>query len=84
MKVNELIEILKQLPQDAEVIMSSDAEGNNYSPLDGFSEGTIHPEDVGNYHIDAFYNDQHTDDECELEPGERDDFAKVICFFPMN
>ena len=34
MKVSELIEELKQLPQDHIVILSSDAEGNSYSKLE--------------------------------------------------
>ena len=33
MKVKDLIEILKDLSPDREVIMSSDSEGNTYSPL---------------------------------------------------
>lgn len=40
MKVSELIEYLKQLPQDAQVIMAKDAEGNQFSPWCGdHSEG---------------------------------------------
>ena len=33
MTVSELIEVLKQCKQDDIVILSSDAEGNSYSPL---------------------------------------------------
>jgi hypothetical protein len=33
MKVKELIKILEDLAPGAEVIMSSDGEGNNFSPL---------------------------------------------------
>jgi|688.fasta_scaffold125972_7 hypothetical protein len=33
MTVAELIEELKKLPPDSEVIISKDAEGNSYSPL---------------------------------------------------
>lgn len=33
MKVNELIEQLKLLPEDKEVWMSSDPEGNEYRPV---------------------------------------------------
>lgn len=84
MKVSELIEELKQLPQDAEVIMSQDAEGNGYSPWYGIGQGTVPKEEVGNYHIESFYNDEHTDDECCLEPDERKNFTKVVCLWPMN
>jgi hypothetical protein len=34
MKVKELVEELKQYNQEAEVILSSDEEGNSYSTLD--------------------------------------------------
>ena len=33
MRVHELITLLQDLPSDHIVIMSSDGEGNNYSPL---------------------------------------------------
>lgn len=33
MTVSELIEQLKTMPQDAQVILQKDAEGNDYSPL---------------------------------------------------
>lgn len=34
MKVSELLEQLKEAPQNAEVIISRDPEGNRFSPLD--------------------------------------------------
>jgi len=33
MKVKDLIDLLSTLDQEAEVVLSSDAEGNSYSPL---------------------------------------------------
>jgi hypothetical protein len=33
MTVKELIEMLKDLPQDHQVIMSKDSEGNGFSPM---------------------------------------------------
>lgn len=44
MKVKELIEILKPLDPEAEVILSKDAEGNNYSPLSDYSSGKYIPD----------------------------------------
>lgn len=38
MKVSELIEALQKLPQDSLVVMSKDAEGNNYSPFSDCDE----------------------------------------------
>ena len=33
MKVKELMEMLQTVPEDREVVLSRDAEGNGYSPL---------------------------------------------------
>lgn len=33
MKIKELKELIENLPDDMEVILSKDSEGNNYSPL---------------------------------------------------
>ena len=38
MIVKELIELLQNYPMDYEVIMSSDSEGNNFSPLSDLCE----------------------------------------------
>ena len=40
MKVQELIEMLRGYPKDAEVIMQADGEGNSYSPLHGMWLGS--------------------------------------------
>ena len=48
MKVNELIEFLKKQNQEATVLLSSDEEGNSYSPLDiehcGYATGNFDKE----------------------------------------
>lgn len=40
MKVKKLIELLQKVDPNREVIVASDAEGNGYSPLSGWWEGT--------------------------------------------
>jgi len=40
MKVRKLIDILKKLPQSAEVFVSSDEEGNSFSTIDNSSIDT--------------------------------------------
>jgi hypothetical protein len=83
MKVSELIEALQTLPnQDAEVIIARDPEGNGFHKFEDISEGTVRPEELEVYFIESFYSDQHTDDDCCLDPGERDNFPKVICLWP--
>lgn len=48
MKVKELIEFLKTQNQDAMVLLSSDEEGNSYSPVDiencGYASGNFDKE----------------------------------------
>lgn len=66
MKVKELIEFLKKQPQDAEVLLSSDEEGNSYSPVDIKNCGYA----SGNFDTDAypecFTNNIFTMDESEM------------------
>lgn len=40
MNVKDLIGYLQLLPQDATVVLSSDGEGNNHSPLSSISAGS--------------------------------------------
>lgn len=44
MKVKELIELLKKVNPEHEVIMASDSEGNNFSPLWGWGEAMYIPQ----------------------------------------
>lgn len=41
MTAGELVEALKDLPEDTEIVLSADAEGNRHSGLDDFSYGVI-------------------------------------------
>lgn len=43
MTVKELWEILHAYPQDAEIVLASDAEGNSYSPLAEHDAGYYRP-----------------------------------------
>ena len=57
MKVKELILKLNELNQDSEIVMSSDAEGNNYANIEKISEDAeviiIYPkhEDLENEYV---------------------------------
>lgn len=66
MKVKELIEFLKKQPQDATVLLSSDEEGNSYSPLDlacGYYVGNFDKEKKLEINI---LNDIYTMEESEM------------------
>lgn len=47
MKVSELISILSQFEPDAEIVLSSDSEGNGFAPVDEVSEGLYSPSGRG-------------------------------------
>lgn len=77
MKVRELIEQLSKLPQDAEVLVSSDSEGNSYDMA---------------YEVDVMYylpgNDEYWPIALEdIEAGEYDDLTvddltQAVCIWP--
>jgi hypothetical protein len=41
MTVKELKEIISNLPDEMEVMLSSDSEGNSYGILDGFNDDSV-------------------------------------------
>lgn len=51
MTVKELINLLKKQPSDFQVVLSSDSEGNDYSPISGYAQGFYLPKDLfhGNF-----------------------------------
>lgn len=68
MKVKELIELLSGQDPEREIVLSKDAEGNNYSPLENFSEGSYTPDTAWS---GEFVSDQ---------PGQQ----KALCLWPVN
>ena len=81
MKIKELIDILESYDPETEVVMASDSEGNDYSPVDGFSEGL--------YVADSTWSGQMYDEEefaeyVEDEEFDKEDGVKAICLFPVN
>ena len=74
MKVKELIELLKTLPETHEVIVSSDSEGNNFSPLADYGLGVYMKDAVDD---GSFYN---------VEDFDRDDNVKenAVVFWPTR
>lgn len=88
MNVKKLIEYLKAFPDNTEIIISSDAEGNSYSPLVDYGGeyiyapeggacgdgGVYDPEDEEDY---AYYKEKYPDKE------DRKDHKKVVCFWPV-
>ena len=60
MQVRELIEELIKLPSDAEVILSSDEEGNSHLRARGLWVGRFDPSDQ--YYIESYFSEDWEDD----------------------
>ncbi len=77
--VAELIYYLKKLDQDALVILSSDAEGNSYSPL-------VLEHGEGYYKPDSTWSGEWVDEEDLQEYDEEDKkkIYKAVFLFPVN
>ena len=60
MKVKELINFLQKMPQDATVLLSSDEEGNSYSPVDiencGYASGNFDTDEYPECFTNDMYN----------------------------
>lgn len=49
LNVGELIEVLGEFPKTYHVIISSDSEGNQFSPIYSIEAGTYEPNEIYNY-----------------------------------
>lgn len=68
MKVKELIMILSEFDQNAEVILQKDAEGNGYSPLAGADHDAVYvPESTWSGSV---YSTSWTADDACMEESE--------------
>lgn len=81
MKVSELKEILSSLPNDTQIVMSSDGEGNSYSPLSGYCVGHYVPENTWS---GMFYEEDEFKSECEEGYCDLDGSITVLCIWPNN
>jgi len=78
MKIRELIEALQKFDPELEVYASKDDEGNGYRKLTCEpATGRVDPRET--HYIESFYFDEWSDEDCCLDPGERDDMIRAIC-----
>ena len=75
MKVKELIKELSKINPELEVVMSSDGEGNSFSPLYDFYMGAYFPDST--WSGEFSYTDEN---DKYLSPEEIND----ICMWPVN
>ena len=75
MKVSELINLLKNLNQNATVVLSSDGEGNSFSP--------VYDIGIGRYYPYSSYGGDYYD--CPEDYEElSDNFDDAIVLWPTN
>lgn len=87
--VADLIEGLRQLPQDAMVVMSRDAEGNGFSPIAVESGGAV-DFSTGRYEAEStwsgeFHADRGPDDDDDPDGwGPSEAAVSAVCLWPTN
>jgi len=88
MKIAELRKELEQFPDDMEIIISKDGEGNQYSPLSDFCERMYVP--TTTWFGDAYMTDEDIDhyiakgyNYCDDDRAP-EDAKRVLCLWPVN
>jgi hypothetical protein len=82
--VKKLREFLKNFDDDTILVLSSDGEGNSYSPIpekDFFSVGTYLAENTWR---GEFYDENSEDEDDEEEYDEEDEGVRCIVLWPTN
>ena len=86
MKVKEIKELLNNLDEsydDAEVIMSRDSEGNDYSPFSDISTDAVYVEQAS-WYGDVYYESSYDNKKEWNEILEDNDCKKAIILWPRN
>jgi hypothetical protein len=79
MHKDQLIEALSKIPGNPKIILSSDAEGNSYEELDGFSTEYVNSL-FSEQEISIFSEDDIRDDNDGELPGN---FDPVVVLWPF-
>lgn len=80
MTVKELIEGLKQYPEDSDVLLSSDQEGNHHQYLRGYFADFYTPSDVNDYELELSEIDYEDDSELlKIQPRGKEKRCVVLC-----
>jgi hypothetical protein len=86
MNVKQLKELLEKYNDGDEVILSSDSEGNNFSPLSGIEEVIYVPENswTGETHLRELSEKDILAGYTEEDLYDGDDGVKAIVLSPIN
>ena len=85
MNVKELREFLQDLPDEMEVILQKDAEGNGFSPLEGLSSDCVYTPTTtwfGEVHDTKWTADEACMSEEEL--AEMNSKPRSLILYPVN
>jgi hypothetical protein len=80
MKIRELIAELQELPEELDVIVAKDAEGNGYSPLENLSERLYKPDSP----YSGSLIDEDQEDEFDDEEEDEGSVIKSVVLWPTN
>ena len=81
MIVSELIKELQDMDPNAIVVMSSDAEGNGYSPMSGVYEEMYLAEST---YSGSCYSEEDLQEMAVYEEEVPDDLEKCVVLTPIN
>lgn len=85
MNVKKLRDILSTLPDDMEIILSKDGEGNSFSPLSDYSDSSIYfPQTT---YSGVVYDDCWTAEDACMDEGDWKSLLKsprVLVLWPTN
>jgi len=85
MRVKQLREILANLPDDMEVILQKDGEGNGYSPLVGYDTNCIYEPDTKWY--GDVYQTSYSADDLDMDSDEWQEICsrpRCLVLEPIN
>lgn len=85
MKIKDLIEQLKDLDPEMEIVLQKDAEGNGYSPLAGADENCVYIAETTWY--GEVYDTTWTSDDADMDEEEWAEILarpRCVVLFPVN
>lgn len=84
MNVKELKEAIQDLPDNMEIILQKDAEGNGYSPLEGANPDAVYVAET--WYGNVYSMDWTADDACmeEEEWEEIKNKSRSLILYPVN
>lgn len=85
MLVKDLLEALKDMPPDAEVVLQKDAEGNGYSPLEAVEGDALYVAET-TWSGDVYSTEWSAEDACmeETEWEEMLGRPRCVVLAPVN